>query len=157
MQFCSTKTYHPCNGWYYGLKLHLIVDYAGNIVDFLFTTARTSGIQGLEIILKNFINKDYVGNTCYILKNLQKEASLLNSTIMTKTRKNMKVLATKTDFKRYNKRKIIETAFGSLKENYNLVTSKSRSISGYIADCIRTLFQYQYCKKVNLKLKSRVS
>jgi hypothetical protein len=42
------------------------------------------------------------------------------------------------------KRKAIESAFSSMKNKYNLVTSLPRSINGYIGHYIRCIFQYTF-------------
>ncbi|MBF7686432.1 IS982 family transposase, partial [Acinetobacter sp. B10A] len=41
----------------------------------------------------------------------------------------------------------IETLFGLLKAKYNLVTSKARSVQGYLAGIYASLCAYQVCHK----------
>ena len=49
----------------------------------------------------------------------------------------------KADEYHLKQRNKIETLFSLLKETYNLVTSKARSISGYLAGIYASLYTYQ--------------
>jgi hypothetical protein len=153
MKQLATKSYHPMNGWYYGIKLHLLSDFSGNIVDFCFTTA----VIGDSLVLPNFIHryrdKTYVGDSAYVSREHQRLAGEYNSTVIAKTRKNMKILASRYQGDLLNKRKIIESVNSSLKERYNLITSRARSVNGYLAHYIRSIFQYSLNGFIdNLKL-----
>ena len=47
--------------------------------------------------------------------------------------------------KRYPEKFKIETLFGLLKKKYHLVSSKARSIEGYLAGVYASLCAYQLC------------
>ena len=61
---------------------------------------------------------------------------------VTATRKNMKVLATVYHRKLLNLRSKVETVFSVLKERYHIVISLPRSVNGYLAHYIRSIFSY---------------
>jgi hypothetical protein len=54
----------------------------------------------------------------------------------------MRMLATIWQNKVMNMRNRIETVFDVLKEKYGLVTSLPRSVNGYLAHYVRTIFAY---------------
>jgi hypothetical protein len=83
-----------------------------------------------------FLEVDYVSNE------LEIQANKNNNILLTAKRKNMKTLAALWQNKCMNMISRIETVFDVLKERYNLVTSLPRSISGYLAHYIRTIFAY---------------
>lgn len=129
-------------GWWYGLKLHVLCDTQGNLMKIKFTTATTSE----RVVLSEFM--DYVRDSVivadagYVSKDLDIQASKNNNKLLTAVRNNMKTLATMYDNTCMNMRSRIETVFDILKERYGLVTSLPRSVSGYLAHYVRTVFCY---------------
>jgi hypothetical protein len=140
----ATKSYHPLHNWFYGIKLHLLTTLTGEITDFYITTGKVFDGTILPVFIKRHINRTYIADSAYLSKDYQELASKYNSVILAKTRKNMNRISTLQQNRLMDKRKIIESAFSSLKDKYNLVTSLPRSVNGYIAHYIRCLFQYTF-------------
>ena len=128
-------------GWYYGLKLHLLCDKQGNLVRIKFTTTVDERLLLVEF-MKSMTESIFVGDAGYVSGELEILANKNNNILLTAKRKNMKTLAIVWQNKCMNMRSRVETVFGVLKERYGLVTSLPRSISGYLAHYIRTIFAY---------------
>jgi Transposase DDE domain len=129
-------------GWYYGLKLHLLCDKNGNLIRIKFTTATVDERLPLQEFMESMTESVFVGDAGYVSSELEIQANKNRNILLTAKRKNMKTLATIWNNKVMNMRSRIETVFDVLKERYNLVTSLPRSISGYLAHYIRTIFAY---------------
>jgi hypothetical protein len=129
-------------GWYYGLKLHLLCDKDGNLIRIKFTTATVDERLPLQEFMESMTESVFVADAGYVSSSLEIQANKNRNILLTAKRKNMKTLATIWNNKVMNMRSRIETVFDVLKERYNLVTSLPRSISGYLAHYIRTIFAY---------------
>jgi hypothetical protein len=141
----ASKCYHPLHGWFYGLKLHLLTDLQGNLVNFRFTTATIGDSSVFPCFIKRYHNKTYLADSAYLSQEWQLLAARYNSIALAKTRKNMKRLATIYQNQLLDKRKRVESVIASLKDKHNLTTSLPRSAGGYLAHYIRSLFQYVFC------------
>jgi hypothetical protein len=56
-------------GWFYGFKLHLLVDDCGEILSFRITRANVDDRTPVPAMLKNFVGKVF-GDRSYISKKL---------------------------------------------------------------------------------------
>jgi hypothetical protein len=141
MKDLATKS-KSTTGWFYGVRLHLLCDLQGNLMQIKFTTATT----GEREVLSGFMNKVkdciIVADAGYVSKDLNKQANENNNILLTAVRNNMKTLSTIWQNKCMDMRSRIETVFGVLKERCGLVTSLPRSINGYFANYTRALFKY---------------
>lgn len=133
-------------GWYYGLKLHLVCNEDGNLVCIRLTTANVDDRVVLERIISNtqYSNSMIVADAGYVGKGYQKQAVKNNSFVITPCRSNMRVLSTLWENELMNMRSIIESVFSSLKTHYNLTSTLSRSINGYLSNYFRSLFRYSF-------------
>ena len=78
-------------GWFFGFKLHLVINDKGEIIDFLFTPGNTDDRQPLKD--KNFHKKLFgklFGDKGYISQTLFEEMFIDGIHLITKPRKNMK-------------------------------------------------------------------
>jgi Transposase DDE domain len=141
MKVLATKS-KSTTGWFYGLRLHLLCDQDGNLMQIKFTTATTGERQVLDEFLGKIKECTIVADAGYLSKELEQRAAQNNNLLLTAVRKNMKTLSTVWQNKCMNLRSRIESVFGELKERYDLVTSLPRSINGYFAHYIRCLFGY---------------
>lgn len=132
-------------GWFYGLKLHLICDQNYNLACFKFTTASTDDRTVLNDFMQRIPNSVLVADAGYLSKEYEKKFWDLGTYFLTVTRSNMKTLASIYQQKLMNMRSKIETVFSVLKDKYQLITSISRSVNGYLAHYIRSLFSYIFC------------
>jgi hypothetical protein len=120
--------------WFFGLKLHIITNDCGGIIDFMLTPANVHDSNSLK--MKGFISKLYgklFGDKGYLSKELFQ--SLFSNVIhlVTKLRKNMKTkLVTPIQDAFYLiKRAIIETIFDQLKKIFQVEHSRNQSQINY--------------------------
>ena len=78
-------------GWFFGFKLHLIINEKGEILNFMFTPGDIDDRETLKI--RNFVKEIYgklVADKGYISKELFKELFVNGIQLVTKVRNNMK-------------------------------------------------------------------
>jgi len=130
-------------GWFYGCKLHLVMNQLGEIVRSTLSNGHIADIKMVEQLVEGLQAKLYAdrGYISHELKSKLKEQGI---DLMTYHRKNMKsVQLTAPDEYHLRQRNKIETLFGLLKGQYNLVTSKARSIAGFLSGIYSSLCAYQ--------------
>jgi Transposase DDE domain len=93
MKSLSTKS-KSTTGWFYGLRLHVLCDQDGNLMQFKFTTATTVEREVLDEFLGKIKSCIVVADAGYVSKELNQKASQNDSVLLTAVRKNMKTLAT---------------------------------------------------------------
>ena len=129
-----------------------------NLVMFKFTAAKEDDRVVLDEFFQRMANENkhkkkdqenqleyhstVVGDAGYVSKEYTKKANNMRIYFVTATRKNMKVLATVYHRKLLNLRSKVETVFSVLKERYHIVISLPRSVNGYLAHYIRSIFSY---------------
>lgn len=145
MKELASKCFHPLHNYFYGLKLHILTDLSGNLVNFRLTTATVFDGEVLPCFISRYRNKIYIADAAYLAQEYQQLAQKQDSFVLAKTRKNMKRIGTIAQNMFLNKRKRIEGAISSIKDKHNLVTSLPRSVNGYLAHYFRSLFQYTIC------------
>ncbi len=134
-------------GWFFGCKLHLIMNQSGNMVSTVLSNGHVADIKMVEKLVSGLKAKLYAdrGYISQILKQNLKDQGI---DLITYHRKNMEVVnLSKADAYNLRQRNKIETLFSLLKGKYNLVTSKARSIEGYLAGIYQSLCAYQLCHK----------
>jgi hypothetical protein len=131
-------------GWFYGLKLHLLIDLQRNILNIQFTTAKASERAVLKAFFMTISNSIVVADAGYISKALEKLAVESGSIFLTSMRKNMKKLTTPAHIALLNLRGRVEGIFSLLKARLGLISSLPRSVGGYFAHCIRVLFIHMF-------------
>jgi hypothetical protein len=144
-------------GWFYGLKLHLICDENYHLESLKFTTGRVDDREVLEEVREKIKDTNFSPKTATNIPDTklvadagyvstQEEGKFWQKGVyfLTATRKNMHTLANLYQQKLMNMRSKVETVFSSLKDKYQLITSIPRSINGYLAHYIRSLFGYVF-------------
>jgi transposase len=139
--------------WFYGFKLHLIVDDRGELVSFLVTPGNVDERQGLRKMAK-FIKGKLFGDKGYIFKALAEELWDQGVQLVTRLRRNMKpVVLDDFDKLLLRKRSLIETINDQLKNISQLEHSRHRSLTGFILNLVAALVAYSFQpKKPSLKL-----
>lgn len=128
---------HHSMGWFFGFKLHVIINNDGELVKFKVTRGNTSDIKGLEMT-KN-LEGLLVGDKGYISQEWEKYLEKQNLKLITKTRKNMKPKPRTYREKFFlSRRSIIETAFSQMKA-WELQNTKLRSFYGWILNLLSSL------------------
>jgi hypothetical protein len=141
-------------GWFYGFKLHLLVDDCGEILSFRITRGHVDDRTPVPAMLKNFVGKVF-GDRGYISKKLAELLACDDVELITTLKKNMKprVLAA-FDKLLLRKRSIIETINDQLKNIFDLEHSRHRSLTNYMTAVVAGLVAYSYQdKKPSLNLK----
>ena len=132
-------------GWFYGCKLHVLVDAQGQFIQTQLSNGHTSDIKLLPKLAQGYIGKIF-GDRGYISEILKDKLEVQGVELITYHRKNMRpVELSSEDEAMLRQRNKIETIFSLLKQQYNLISSRHRSISGYFAGIYASLCAYQIC------------
>lgn len=132
-------------GWFFGCKLHIVMNQLGEIVGSVLSNGHVADIKMVEQLVEGLQAKLYAdrGYISHEFKNRLKDQGI---DLITYHRKNMKsVELSASDEYHLKQRNKIETLFSLLKGQYNLVTSKARSVAGYLAGIYASLCAYQLC------------
>ena len=130
-------------GWFYGLKLHVLIDRKGNLMNAKFTTGKDSDISILEK-LTSFFKGILVGDRGYLSFPLLQKLLGKGVELVTGIRANMKNMLMRSYQKLLlRKRSIIETVFGHLKGVFVFEHHRHRSPTNMFIHVISTLLAYQ--------------
>lgn len=131
-------------GWFFGLKLHLIADLLGNFLSCIITSGNVSDKDvNLVLTLAKDIWGIMIGDAGYVSKHLAKAFNIERIRLfLAKPYKNMRKIATKLQGLLYSTRMLIERHFRCLKEFYGLETNLPRSVRGYFANYFYSIFAY---------------
>ena len=141
---------HTSVDWFYGFKLHLVINDMAEIISFKLTKGNTSD-NNEDVLLslcKNLFGKLY-GDKGYLVKHSVFE-KLFHSGVqlITKIRKNMKnKLMSAFDKLMLRKRSVIECVNDSLKNTCQIEHSRHRSITGFIINIYSGLAAYHLLPK----------
>lgn len=155
--FKGIATKGQCSiGWFFGLKLHLIINDKGEILDFMLTQGNVDDREPLKNI--NFHKKVFgklVGDKGYICKNLFEQLFIDGIHLITKIRKNMKnSLMHIHDKILLRKRGIIETVNDELKNICQIEHTRHRSFDNFLTNLLSGLIAYSFFpKKPSLNLE----
>lgn len=129
-------------GWFFGFKLHLIVNDSGDLLAFHLTPGNVDDRQPVPAMSKNIFGK-LVGDKGYISKKLFDELWQKGVQLITAVRKNMKNrLVIMEDKLLLRKRSIIETINDQLKNISQIEHSRHRSVSNFMVNLLAGLIAY---------------
>ena len=131
-------------GWYYGFKLHLVINEHGEIINFVFSPANVDDRKPVKELLKNLKGKVYADKG-YVSEELAN--SLENVELVARPRKNMKKELSDFDKVMLRKRAIIETVNDQLKNICQLEHSRHRSPANFIVNALSSLVAYSFKQK----------
>jgi hypothetical protein len=136
-------------GWFFGFKLHIVINDKGEILDFLFTQANVDDRQPLKD--KNFHKKVFgklFGDKGYISKTLFEDLFLDGIHLITKLRKNMKnSLMHIHDKVLLKKRALIESVNDELKNICQIEHTRHRSFENFVTNLLSGLIAYSFLPK----------
>ncbi|MDD4958334.1 MAG: IS982 family transposase [Gallionella sp.] len=134
-------------GWFYGFKLHFMVNDCGEILSFCLTRGNVDDRTPVPNLVKRLIGKLF-GDRGYVSKKLTELLAKQNVELITTLKKNMKpkVIAA-FDKLILRKRSIIETINDQLKNTFNLEHSRHRSLRNFVVNAIACLIAYSYQEK----------
>ena len=142
-------------GWFFGFKLHLIINDKGEILSFYLSQGNTSDSNAKiitkmtkEIFGKLFGDKGYIGKAL---------SDLLFGNgvqLITAVRRNMKQKALSNEEKLLlRKRSVIETVNDELKNICQVEYTRHRSIAGFILNIMSAIAAYSFFpKKPSIKM-----
>lgn len=136
-------------GWFYGFKLHLIINDKGEILSFCITTGNTDD-RNLDVI--NKLTKDIFGKIYadkgYISKDLFEILFDDEKQLITKLKKNMKgKIMELFDRVMLRQRSLIETVNDELKNICQISHTRHRSPMNWLANLISGLTAYMFLPK----------
>ena len=143
-------------GWFFGFKLHIIINDRGEIVQWQLTPANTDDRTPLKN--KKFTEKIFgklVADKGYISQSLFEELFVDDIHLITRIRKNMKnSLMHLRDKILLRKRSLIETVNDELKNIVQIEHTRHRSIGGFAANLMAAIAAYSFLpKKPSLNIK----
>ena len=131
-------------GWFFGLKLHLICNERGELLNFMITPGNVDDRKSLEY--KSFVEFIYgklVGDKGYIGKNLFERLFVDGIQLITKLKSNMKgSLMPISDKLLLRKRAIIETVNDELKNIAQMEHSRHRAFDNFIVNLLSGIAAY---------------
>lgn len=142
-------------GWFFGFKLHIIINERGEIIDFLITQGNVDDRQPLKD--KSFHNKVFgkiFADRGYIGKDLFEELFIDGIHLITKIKKNMKnSLMHIYDKLLLRKRAVVESVNDILKNLCQIEHTRHRSFTNFITNLISGLIAYSfYPTKPNINI-----
>lgn len=135
-------------GWFYGFKLHLVVNDRGELLAFRITPGNVDDREPVPTLTKGLVGKLF-GDRGYIAQKLFEILWEQGLQLITRLRKNMhNKLMPFVDKLLLRKRSIIETINDQLKNISQIEHSRHRSVVNYMVDVIAGLVAYthQPCK-----------
>lgn len=134
---------HTSVGWFFGLKLHLVINNQGELMAFKITRGSRHDSKEAAPMLKKFKGLAF-GDKGYLGKKIFEELLAGGLKLITRTRKNMK---TKPQLLRHEKqllnhRGVIETVIGHLKHCYQVWHTRHRSIMNALTHLLAALAAY---------------
>lgn len=134
-------------GWFYGFKLHVVINQHGQILSFCITPGNKSDNDSniLQKLTKRIYGKIY-GDKGYILSPLKfKNLYAKGVHMITKIRKNMKnKLISLADKYYLKKRGLVESVGAVLKEDLSLEHSRHRSLLGFLSHIASVIAAYDF-------------
>ncbi|MGA1976236.1 MAG: IS982 family transposase [Bacteroidales bacterium] len=143
-------------GWFFGLKLHFIINDKGEILDFVLTPSNFDDRHPLlgSNLLQKIYGKFY-GDIGYISQSLFEKLFIDGIHLIIKLRKNMKnSLMLLSDKILLRKRALMESVIDEFKNICQIEHTRHRSQGGFIINLLSGLIAYSYLsKKPSLNLE----
>jgi hypothetical protein len=134
-------------GWFFGFKLHLIINDKGELLSFQVTSGNTDDRIPVKDLVKDVFGKIY-GDKGYISAELFKELFEDGVQLITPLRKNMhNRLLPLMDKIMLRKRSLIETVNDQLKNISQISHSRHRSVLNFMVNIIAGLVAYTHQEK----------
>ena len=146
-------------GWFYGFKLHLIINDKGEILDFIITPGNIDDRKPLsDINLHKRIFGKLFGDKGYISKDLFEQLFIDGVHLITKIKKNMKNSLMLLQYKiALRKRALIETVNDELKNICQVEHTRDRSFDNFITNLLSGLIAYSFFdKKPSINLQEDI-
>ena len=134
--------------WFYGFKLHLIVNDQGELLAFQLTAGNVDDRKPVAKLARGLYGKLF-GDRGYISQALQDVLSAQDLQLITKIKKNMKQrLLSVWDQLLLRKRALIETINDQLKNICQIEHSRHRSTTNFLVNVMAALIAYTYKERL---------
>ena len=146
-------------GWFYGFKLHLIINDKGEILDFIITPGNIDDRKPLsDMNLHKRIFGKLFGDKGYISKDLFEQLFIDGVHLITKIKKNMKnSLMLLQDKIALRKRALTETVNDELKNICQVEHTRHRSFDNFVTNLLSELIAYSFFdKKPSINLQENI-
>lgn len=140
-------------GWFYGFKLHLVVNDCGELLGVKLTQGHTDDREPVLELTQGVWGKLF-GDKGYISQELVNQLREQGTQLITSIRKNMKPkIMTLLDKILLRKRAIIETINDQLKNQSQIEHSRHRSVANFSVNLVAGLIAYTHqTKKPTIKM-----
>ena len=130
-------------GWFYGFKLHLVINDKGEVLDVALTPGNTDDRKPLRKFTERLHGSLYADRG-YISKDLREALGEQGVNLVYKVRKNMKPLdLSVSDEALLKKRMLIESVIRELKTQMQLEHTRHRSFENFQVNVFSALIAYQ--------------
>jgi hypothetical protein len=136
-------------GWFFGFKLHLIINDKGEILSFYLSQGNVDdrNSKAITLMTKNIFGKLF-GDKGYISKALADMLFNDGIHLITAVRRNMKEKALSNEEKLLlRKRSVIETVNDELKNICQVEHTRHRSLNGFLLNIISAIAAYSFFPK----------
>ena len=134
-------------GWFYGFKLHLLINTHGELVSVYLTSGNIDDRRPVMELVRRIFGKLYADKG-YISQDLRQTLKTEDIDLIYKVRKNMKSeVLSDFDTLMLKKRMLIETVIGQLKSQTQLEHTRHRSFKNFQVNIISALIAYTHRKK----------
>ena len=131
------------SGWFYGFKLHLIINDKGEILAFQLTPGNVSDIKMVETLSKGILGKLF-GDKGYISAEIGKKLFERGLQLFTTIKSNMKrKLMSLKDKLLLRKRSLIETVNDQLKNISQIEHTRHRSPQNFLINLLAGIAAYE--------------
>ena len=130
-------------GWFYGFKLHLIINHLGEIVNLKITSGNIHDVAVLESLTKD-LKGILLGDKGYLGKEKAEVLAARGLKILTPSRKNMKnkPIQTEEEKQLLSRRGLIETVNDQLKNLHQIEHSRHRSVNNFMVNIMAAVVAY---------------
>jgi hypothetical protein len=143
-------------GWFYGFKLHLVCNHAGELIDCKFTAGNVDDRVPVPDLAKDIVGKLF-GDKGYISQTLFEKLLERGLKLITGLKKNMKnKLMELFDKLMLRKRALIESINNQLKNVFHLEHTRHRSpVNGFINMVAAVVAYTHHSNKPSIELSKR--
>jgi transposase len=129
-------------GWFYGFKLHLIINHLGELLDIKLTAGNVDDRKALKAMDTSLFGKLY-GDKGYIAEWLTEFCKERNVDLITKARRNMRPRThTPFDAALLKKRSLVETVIDELKNLCQIEHTRHRSPTNFAVNLMGGIVAY---------------
>ena len=131
-------------GWFYGFKLHLIINEKGELLDVALTPGNIDDRKPLWGVSEGHLHGSLYGDKGYISKPLREHLEKQGVNLVYKVRKNMEPLdLSVSDEVLLKKRMLVESVIKELKTQLQLEHTRHRSFENFQVNVVSALIAYQ--------------